>query len=137
MTKFPLNVRFNVAKSPATAAAPVGDHDAVALSREARCERRLRRDSGQAHGDSPEPPVRAPGPWGARPSTGEPASGMLRYPRTRSGWKWSTFRYDHEAPARETAREGISEEFVTKIRTGWWTTSPELLPGRERARGRY
>ena len=46
-------------------------------------------------------------------------------------------RYDHEAPAREIAREGISEEFVTTIRTGRWTTSPEILPGRERARGRY
>ncbi len=46
-------------------------------------------------------------------------------------------RYDHEAPAREMAREGISEEFVTTIRTGWWTTNLELPPGRERARGRY
>ena len=45
--------------------------------------------------------------------------------------------YDHEAPAREMAREGVSEEFVTTIRTGWWTPSLELLPGRERARGRY
>ena len=46
-------------------------------------------------------------------------------------------RYDHEAPARETAREGTSEEFVTKIRTGWWTTGLELLQARERVRGRY
>ena len=46
-------------------------------------------------------------------------------------------RYDHEALVREMAREGISEEFVTTIRTGWWTTSLELPPGRERARGRY
>ncbi len=46
-------------------------------------------------------------------------------------------RYDHEALAREMAREGICEEFVTTIRTGWWTTCLEILPGKERARGRY
>ena len=46
-------------------------------------------------------------------------------------------RYDHEALAREMAGEGICEEFITTIRTGWWTTCLEILPGKERARGRY
>ena len=45
--------------------------------------------------------------------------------------------YDHEALAREMAEEGICEEFITTIRTGWWTTCLEILPGKERARGRY
>ena len=44
---------------------------------------------------------------------------------------------DHEALAREMAREGVCEEFVTTIRTGWWTTCLDILPGKERARGRY
>ena len=35
------------------------------------------------------------------------------------------------------AGEGIREGFVTTIRTGWCTTSLEVLPSRERTRGRY
>ena len=46
-------------------------------------------------------------------------------------------RYNHEAPALEIAREGIREEFVTTIRTGWCTTSLEILPGRKRTHRRY
>ncbi len=45
--------------------------------------------------------------------------------------------YDHETLAREMEDEGLPEEFVTTIRTGWWTTCLEVLPGKERARGRY
>ncbi|HET7342965.1 MAG TPA: metallophosphoesterase family protein [Methylomirabilota bacterium] len=45
--------------------------------------------------------------------------------------------YDHEALAREMAAEGLPAEFVETVRTGWWTTCLEVLPGRERARGRF
>lgn len=45
--------------------------------------------------------------------------------------------YDHEALAREMEREGLPPEFVDTIRTGWWTTCLEILPAKERARGRY
>jgi diadenosine tetraphosphatase ApaH/serine/threonine PP2A family protein phosphatase len=45
--------------------------------------------------------------------------------------------YDHERLAREMAAEGLPAEFIDTIRTGWWTTCLEVLPGRERARGRY
>ncbi len=45
--------------------------------------------------------------------------------------------YDHETLARETAREGLPREFVETIRTGWWTTCLEILPAKERARGKY
>ncbi|MGE5175085.1 MAG: metallophosphoesterase family protein [Hyphomicrobiales bacterium] len=45
--------------------------------------------------------------------------------------------YDHEALAREMEAERIPAEFVETIRTGWWTTCLEILPGKERARGRY
>jgi hypothetical protein len=34
-------------------------------------------------------------------------------------------------------REGLPAEFVETIRTGWWTTCMEILPAKERARGRY
>ncbi len=45
--------------------------------------------------------------------------------------------YDHEALAREMRAEGLPEEFVETILTGWWTTCLEILPGKERARGRF
>jgi diadenosine tetraphosphatase ApaH/serine/threonine PP2A family protein phosphatase len=45
--------------------------------------------------------------------------------------------YDHEALAREMDREGLPPEFAETIRTGWWTTCLEILPMRERARGRW
>ena len=45
--------------------------------------------------------------------------------------------YDHEALAREMAAEGLPPEFVETVRTGWWTTCLEVLPAKERARGRF
>lgn len=45
--------------------------------------------------------------------------------------------YDHERLAREMTDEGLPDEFVETIRTGWWTTCLEILPAKERARGRY
>lgn len=45
--------------------------------------------------------------------------------------------YDHEALAREMEREGLPSEFVETVRTGWWTTCLEILPAKERARGKY
>lgn len=45
--------------------------------------------------------------------------------------------YDHEALAREMEAEKLPQEFVETIRTGWWTTCLEILPAKERERGRY
>jgi diadenosine tetraphosphatase ApaH/serine/threonine PP2A family protein phosphatase len=45
--------------------------------------------------------------------------------------------YDHERLAAEMRAEGLPEEFVETILTGWWTTCNEILPGKERARGKY
>ena len=45
-------------------------------------------------------------------------------------------RYDYEALADEMRQERLPEEFIETIRTGWWTTCLEVLPGKERARGR-
>jgi diadenosine tetraphosphatase ApaH/serine/threonine PP2A family protein phosphatase len=45
--------------------------------------------------------------------------------------------YDHESLAREMREEELPAEFVETIRTGWWTTCLEILPAKERARGRY
>ena len=45
--------------------------------------------------------------------------------------------YDHERLASEMKQEGICPEFIETIRTGWWTTCMEILPAKERRRGRY
>lgn len=45
--------------------------------------------------------------------------------------------YDHERLAAEMRAEKLPEEFVETILTGWWTTCLEVLPARERRRGRY
>lgn len=45
--------------------------------------------------------------------------------------------YDHERLGREMTEEGLPDEFVETIRTGWWTTCLEILPAKERALGRY
>jgi diadenosine tetraphosphatase ApaH/serine/threonine PP2A family protein phosphatase len=45
--------------------------------------------------------------------------------------------YDHDRLAREMRAERLPEEFVETILTGWWTTCLEILPAKERERGRW
>lgn len=45
--------------------------------------------------------------------------------------------YDHEQLAFEMEREEMCREFIETVRTGWWTTCLEILPSKERKRGRF
>ncbi len=45
--------------------------------------------------------------------------------------------YPVDLLADEMRDEGLPEEFIETIRTGWWTTCLEVLPGKERARGQW
>lgn len=45
--------------------------------------------------------------------------------------------YDHRRLAREMRDEGLPVEFQETILTGWWTTCLEVLPAKERRRGRF
>jgi hypothetical protein len=45
--------------------------------------------------------------------------------------------YDHERLAHEMRSERLPEEFVETVLTGWWTTCLEVLPAKERRRGRF
>jgi len=45
--------------------------------------------------------------------------------------------YDHERLAGEMREEGLPPAFVETILTGYWTTCLEILPAKERARGRH
>ena len=46
-------------------------------------------------------------------------------------------RYDFERLAADMESEGLPAEFIETITTGWWTTCLEVLPHKERARGRF
>ena len=45
--------------------------------------------------------------------------------------------YDYERLAHEMRAEKLPEEFVATILTGWWTTCLEVLPAKERKRGKF
>jgi len=45
--------------------------------------------------------------------------------------------YDYEKLATEMEAERLPAEFIETITTGWWTTCLEVLPHKERARGRF
>jgi diadenosine tetraphosphatase ApaH/serine/threonine PP2A family protein phosphatase len=51
--------------------------------------------------------------------------------------EWRRVDYEHRALAAEMRAEALPEEFVDTIETGWWTTCLEVLPMKERARGKY
>lgn len=51
--------------------------------------------------------------------------------------EWRRVAYDQAALAAEMRDERLPEAFVETIETGWWTTCLEVLPMKERARGRY
>ncbi len=45
--------------------------------------------------------------------------------------------YDHQRLAREMREEKLPDEFVETVLTGWWTTCLEVLPAKERLKGRF
>jgi predicted phosphodiesterase len=45
--------------------------------------------------------------------------------------------YDHHRLSHEMRDEKLPEEFIETVLTGWWTTCLEILPAKERRRGKY
>lgn len=45
--------------------------------------------------------------------------------------------YDHDQLAAEMRAESLPQPFIETIQTGWWTTCLEILPAKERARGKF
>jgi len=45
--------------------------------------------------------------------------------------------YDHERLAAEMRSEGLPREFIDTVLTGWWTCCLEILPMKERRRGKF
>ena len=45
--------------------------------------------------------------------------------------------YDYRQLAEQMRREKLPEEFIETVLTGWWTTCLEILPSKERKRGKF
>jgi len=45
--------------------------------------------------------------------------------------------YDHDRLAAEIRQVGLPTEFSQTLQTGWWTTCLEILPAKERRRGKF
>ena len=67
---------------------------------------------------------------------GESASRFGRAGRSPS-CEFVPLLYDHDRLAQEMREEKLPDEFVETILTGWWSTCLEVLPGKERKRGRF
>lgn len=92
--------------------------------------------------DEPHRGIVNVGAIGRPANNGDPAVwyAVLTAPRNAVSPPEVEFRrveYDVERLALEMRDEGLPEEFVETIFTGWWTTCLEILPARERAAGRY
>ena len=53
------------------------------------------------------------------------------------GVEFVPIEYDHERLAAEMRSEHLPQEFVETVTSGWWTTCLEVLPAKERRRGRF
>jgi predicted phosphodiesterase len=53
------------------------------------------------------------------------------------GVEFVPVEYDHQRLAQEMRQERLPEEFIATILTGWWTTCLEILPAKERKRGKF
>jgi predicted phosphodiesterase len=53
------------------------------------------------------------------------------------GVEYVPVQYDYQRLAAEMRAECLPDEFVQTVQTGWWTTCLEVLPAKERRRGRY
>jgi len=53
------------------------------------------------------------------------------------GVQFVPVEYDFRSLSMEMKQEGLPSEFAETIETGWWTTCLEILPSRERRRGRF
>ncbi len=50
---------------------------------------------------------------------------------------YAPIEYDYQRLAKEMRTEKLPEEFVETVLTGWWTTCLEILPAKERIRGKF
>ncbi len=70
--------------------------------------------------------------------TADATGSLLRPPASRAiSVTLRLVAYDHERLCHEMRAEALPEEFIETIATGYWTTCLEILPAKERLRGRF
>jgi diadenosine tetraphosphatase ApaH/serine/threonine PP2A family protein phosphatase len=62
---------------------------------------------------------------------------QLTFAKRSLGVEFVPVAYDQLSLAAEMRGEQLPSEFIETILTGWWTTCLEILPHKERARGRF
>ncbi|MBM4003821.1 MAG: metallophosphoesterase family protein [Planctomycetes bacterium] len=62
---------------------------------------------------------------------------MLQLQPDCASAEYLSVEYDYPRLAREMQSERLPQEFVETIMTGWWTTCLEILPAKERRRGKF
>ena len=85
--------------------------------------------SSSTSAPSAAPPTTAAATSGTRSCTSAPGGGVDA--------ELVPVAYDWERLAAAMRSEQLPAEFVETIETGWWTTCLEILPPKERARGKY
>ncbi len=62
---------------------------------------------------------------------------MVEVSRDEIRTSFHPVQYDHTRLSREMHQEGLPDEFIETIETGWWTTCLEILPQKERKAGKF
>lgn len=62
---------------------------------------------------------------------------LLTVERDAASVEFVPVEYDYRTLAREMEEEQLPQAFIDTILTGWWTTCLEVLPHKERARGKF
>lgn len=77
------------------------------------------------------------GAIGRPANDGRPEVRLAVYEPVADACDFVVVAYDHERLAAEVLGEGLPSEFAETLTSGWWTSCLEVLPGKERAAGRY
>lgn len=62
---------------------------------------------------------------------------ILNIDRDKYFTEYISFEYDYRRLCNEMKEENIPEPFIETILTGWWTTCLEILPAKERIKGKF
>jgi hypothetical protein len=62
---------------------------------------------------------------------------LLEYSANALSVEFVPIGYNHQRLASEMRDEGLPDEFIETVYTGWWTTCLEILPAKERRRGKF
>ncbi len=62
---------------------------------------------------------------------------LIEFKKNKINVEYIPFEYNHIRLAQEMRDEKLPKPFIETILTGWWTTCLEILPAKERIRGKY